>query len=395
MGVLRRRSATSPRHVLGGRVSLCTVALVVVIVAATGVRLAFTAAVGLGFGRTAKESCRSVAANRGQWLSVRRISASRTPLKSRSASPIRSPQFKARGQARGEAKAKEKNRGGSANLPASGPRQTAQKGPHFKPGSPDSRLSTHNDRFQPPSENASNSPVLAASSANSKASLVAAEEDQETQHEPAPEATPARISNAKVPTPTGNLSVLNESSPTGQAQALQPAEQAPAGNDSSAAMPESSSDPGMSASAPGAVTLDAPEPSTLESNSGLLEELEQARAAAAAAQKAVFNMELQFENLEEEREDMVPFDELNSTRYQLLEARGELSNELQRSNELEMELDQATARINKLVEGLRDVGKLLGVGGIGGIMTMFMDDDKLIQETKARITALKQKQQQK
>mmetsp|Transcript_51808 Transcript_51808/g.63418 ORF Transcript_51808/g.63418 Transcript_51808/m.63418 type:complete len:83 (+) Transcript_51808:1-249(+) len=55
--------------------------------------------------------------------------------------------------------------------------------------------------------------------------------------------------------------------------------------------------------------------------------------------------------------------------------------------ELESTLAESQARTELLLQGLKDIGGSLGVGGFGGIMQFFMSDEDLIKETKQKVAA--------
>lgn len=55
--------------------------------------------------------------------------------------------------------------------------------------------------------------------------------------------------------------------------------------------------------------------------------------------------------------------------------------------ELESSLAESQERNELLLNGLKEIGGLVGVGGLGGIMTFFMKDEDIIKETKQKVTA--------
>eukprot|EP00434_Breviolum_minutum_P023788 symbB.v1.2.020982.t1/scaffold1790.1/size152476/7 len=55
--------------------------------------------------------------------------------------------------------------------------------------------------------------------------------------------------------------------------------------------------------------------------------------------------------------------------------------------ELETSLAESQERSNMLLEGLKEIGNLVGVGGFGGLMQFFMSDEDIIKETKQKVQA--------
>lgn len=64
----------------------------------------------------------------------------------------------------------------------------------------------------------------------------------------------------------------------------------------------------------------------------------------------------------------------------------------ERADNLERSLTASTKRTDTLLNGLKEIGGSLGVGGIGGLLTFFMSDQDLIKETKSKIQTLQRSQ---
>mmetsp|Transcript_71198 Transcript_71198/g.112802 ORF Transcript_71198/g.112802 Transcript_71198/m.112802 type:complete len:257 (+) Transcript_71198:81-851(+) len=65
----------------------------------------------------------------------------------------------------------------------------------------------------------------------------------------------------------------------------------------------------------------------------------------------------------------------------------ELAEAKEQIAELESSLAESQERNGLLLNGLKEIGGIVGVGGLGGIMTFFMKDEDIIKETKQKVTA--------
>jgi hypothetical protein len=77
-------------------------------------------------------------------------------------------------------------------------------------------------------------------------------------------------------------------------------------------------------------------------------------------------------------------------KVQELEKAQEAINE--RADKLEKSLAASSKRTDTLLNGLKEIGSSVGVGGIGGLFTFFMSDQDLIKETKSQIQSLQKSQ---
>lgn len=80
-----------------------------------------------------------------------------------------------------------------------------------------------------------------------------------------------------------------------------------------------------------------------------------------------------------------------ATDFDLVSAAAAKAAELAKANAkikaLEMSLDESNDRAGMLSDGVKEIGKLVGVGGLGGLMQFFMSEEAIIQETKDKVAA--------